>query len=115
MPPGPLSRHRFTRGIRDSTGVLVLTPPIPFRFVVRTDTIVHEVAEGDSLFTLAGRYYTAIDPARACGLWWVIADFQPEPIHDTTCRLAVGSIIYVPSVRTVLEEIFNEARRGESA
>jgi hypothetical protein len=99
--------------VRDSEGALVLTPPSPFRFVTRSDTIVHEVSEGDSLFTLAGRYYAAIDPARACGLWWVIADFQPEPIYDPTCRLAPGAVLYVPSVRTVLEEVFNERRRGE--
>jgi hypothetical protein len=114
MGPKRLSRHRFTRGIRDATGALVLSAPQPFRFVEREDNIEHVVAEGDSLFTLAGRFYERIDPERACGLWWIIADFQPEPIFDPTCRLEVGSTIYAPSVRTVLGEVFAESRRSET-
>jgi len=115
MPPRQLSRHRFTRGVRDTAGRMMLTPRAPFRFVEREDTVLHTVAEGDTLYTLAGRYYETIDPARACGLWWIIADFQPDPVIDPTCVLTPGVVLYIPSVRTVQSEIFSEERRGITA
>jgi hypothetical protein len=90
---------------------LFLTARNPFRFVEREDTIEHTISEGDTLYTLAGRYYNVIDPERACGLWWVIADFQPTPVHDPTCLLEVGRIVYVPSPTVVTNEVFSEARR----
>lgn len=111
MPPRKLSRHRYTRGVRDREARLFLTARNPFRFVEREDTVEHTVAAGDTLFTLAGRYYNVIDPERACGLWWVIADFQPEPIHDPTCMLEEGRVLYIPSPIRVTNEVFSEARR----
>ena len=69
--------------------------------------------QGETLFSLAGRYFAALP--RPAGLWWVIADFQPDPIHDPTLSLEVGQVLLVPSVRTVVEEVFSEKRRQESA
>ncbi len=112
MPPRQLSRHRYTRGVRDSVGRLALTARNPFRFVEREDTVEHTVVDGDTLYTLAGRYYNVIDPERACGLWWVIADFQPDPIFDPTCMLEPGRVMYIPSPLVVTNEVFSEARRS---
>lgn len=81
----------------------------PFRFREFSDSKEHVVRQGDTLFTLAGRYF-APQP-RACGLWWVIADFQPDPIHDPTLDLEVGRVLIVPSLRTLTEEVFSERRR----
>lgn len=81
----------------------------PFRFKAFEDNREHVVREGDSLFTLAGQYFER-EP-RACGLWWVIADFQPEPIHDPTLALEVGRVLMIPSMRTLTEEVFSERRR----
>lgn len=109
MPPRRWSRYTFATAVPDADGNLFLHGDEPFRFVDRPDTTAHIVRRGDSLFTLAGRYFEGVP--RACGLWWVIADFQPEPIHDPTRMLELGRVLYIPSFRTLKEEIFSEARR----
>lgn len=113
MPPRKYSRHTFTRGIAedDANETLFLSDRKRFLFEQRSDNIQHKAQQGDTLATLALRYYSGIP--RAAGLWWVIADFQPDPIHDPTIRLEPGSIVVIPSRRTVLEEVFNERRREE--
>lgn len=111
MPPRKFSRHTFTRAILDDSEHLVLTEPEPFRFVSFSDNSLHVVSDGDTVFTLAGKYFSELP--RAAGLWWVIADFQPEPIHDPTRKLRAGSLLVIPSLRTVIEEVFGERRRTE--
>lgn len=114
MPPRDLSRHILTDGITDDeTGVLFLSPREPYRYRNLPDTRTHQVAQGDTLFTLAGSYFAPTP--RACGFWWAIADFQPDPIFDPTLELVPGAILYVPSLRTLLEKVLSEERRGEEA
>lgn len=110
MPPNRFSRHRFTLGVKDDDGNLFLTERVPFGYRERSDNKHHLVRTGDTLYSLAGRYFSAFE--RAAGLWWVIADFQPDPIHDPTLALEVGRVLVIPSLRTVQEEIFNERRRA---
>ena len=111
MPPRRFSRYEFTEGLRDTQGRLFLTDREPFRYRPLPDNRVHEVREGESVFSLAGRYYRPRE--RASGLWWIIADFQPDPIHDPTLPLEVGRRLFVPSLRTVDELILSERRRRE--
>ena len=111
MPPRIGSRYTFCSGIRDDAGRLCLTDREPYRYTVHADTRVHTVTEGDSLFTLAGRYFAPLP--RACGFWWVIADFQPDPILDPTLRLAPGRRIQIPSLRVLTDVILGETRRRE--
>lgn len=114
MPPRKFSRHTFTLGIMnddDPSERLFLTDRNRFLFQERGDNIQHKVSQGDTLQSLASRYFKGLP--RPAGLWWAIADFQPEPIHDPTIQLTPGSIVVVPSIRTVLEDIFNAARRDE--
>jgi hypothetical protein len=56
----------------------------PFRFRAFPDNRQHVVQQGKTLFSLAGRYFAPLP--RASGLWWVIADFQPDPVHDPRCH-----------------------------
>jgi hypothetical protein len=74
-----------------------------------TDTRVHVVAQGDTLEGLAGRYFAPLP--RACGFWWVLADFQPDPIVDPTLELDVGRRLLVPSLRVLTDVILSEQRR----
>lgn len=115
MPPRTLSRHSYTRGYKDSVGHLVLTRAEPYRFRELPDNRFHTVGLGDTLFALAEREYQPIDPERAAGLWWVIADFQPDPIHDPTIRLTPGRVLVIPSVTTVITKVFDERRRISGA
>jgi hypothetical protein len=112
MPPRKLSRYAFCSGIKDADDVLFLTDRIPFPFRVLKDTRRYTVQQGDTLFSIAGKLFAPI--TRGAGLWWVIADFQPQPILDPTLQLSPGSTVFVPSVRTVHELVFSSSRRRES-
>lgn len=111
MPPRRFSRFTFSSGVLDDDERLFLTERDPFRFRALADNRQHVVKEGDTLFSLAGRYFASLP--RPSGLWWIIADFQPDPIHDPTLALDIGRVVLVPSVRTVIEEVFSERRRTE--
>ena len=114
MPPFRFSRYQFVSALTEEGGAgrLFLAERQKFSFREFTDNRTHTVREGDSLFTLAHRFFRGLP--RPSGLWWVIADFQPEVIHDPTVKLALGRTLIIPSVRTVLEEVFNEARATEA-
>lgn len=111
MPPRVGSRYTFCSGVRDDAGRLYLTDREPYRYQAHPDTRVHVVAEGDTLFSLAGRYFAPLP--RACGFWWVIADFQKDPILDPTLRLTLGRQIHILSLRVLTDVILGEARREE--
>ncbi len=113
MPPRRFSRFTFSAAVLDADERLLLTDREPFRFRALPDNRQHIVREGDTLFSLAGRYFAPLP--RPAGLWWVIADFQPDPIHDPTLALDIGRALLVPSVRTVGEELFSEKRRQEAS
>lgn len=113
MPPRRYSRHTFCSGVLDEDGRLFLTEREPYRYRALSDNRQHVVKEGETLFTLAGRYYASLP--RPAGLWWVIADFQPDPIHDPTLELEPGRVLVIASLRTLLEEVFSEKRREEAA
>lgn len=110
MPPKRNSRHELTTAIMDPAGRRYLTERVPFRYTERTDNVRHTVAAGDSLFTLAGRYYSGFTD-RPSGFWWVIADYQPDPILDPTLVLEEGRVLFIPSERVLREEILNPKRR----
>jgi hypothetical protein len=112
MPPRRFSRYTFTSAVKGEDGRLFLTEREPFRFRSLPDNRQHVVKEGETLFSLAGRYFAPLP--RPAGLWWVIADFQPDPIHDPTVALEPGRLLVVPSIRTIQEELFSESRRGEA-
>lgn len=109
MAPRRFSRYTFSYAVQDKEGDLVLYGEEPYRYRDLPDNREHVVREGETLFTLAGRYFAPLP--RPAGLWWVIADFQPEPIHDPTVELSPGRVLIIPSVRTLTEEIFSERRR----
>lgn len=106
------SYYLFSEGIWDEDGNLWLYPPVPYAYRELDDTIEHTVIDGDTPWSIAGRYWAALG-SRASELYKLICDFQPTPIIDATVRLEAGTTIYVPSLRTVVEEIFNESRRLE--
>ena len=112
MPPRRFSRYTFSAAVLDDDERLLLTDREPFRFRALPDNRQHVIKEGETLFSLAGRYFASLP--RPAGLWWVIADFQPDPIHDPTVALELGRVFVIPSVRTILEEVLSEKRREEA-
>lgn len=108
MAPRAGSRHSFALGISDERGYRFLTEREPYRYQEHSDNRTHVVAQGDTLEGLAGRYF-APQP-RACGFWWVLADYQPDPIVDPTLELEVGRRLIVPSLRVLTDVVLSEAR-----
>lgn len=106
------SRFAFCQQWFDEAGHVFLDDRKPFSYRAFADNTLHVVQVGDTIFSIAGSHFRPLP--RAAGLWWVIADFQPNPIHDPTIKLVEGSVLVLPSSRTVIEEIFSEARRTES-
>ncbi len=113
MPPRSGSRYTFCQGVKDDQGRLYLTEREPYRYRPHPDNRIHTVVEGDTLFSLAGRYFAPLE--RACGYWWVIADFQPGPneIVDPTLLLEPGVQISIPSIRVLTDNVLSENRRKE--
>jgi hypothetical protein len=108
MPPRVGSRFAGSLGLRDENGQLFLTEREPFGYRDYPDNRTHTARQGDTLFGIAGRYFAPLP--RACGYWWAIADFQPEPIVDPTLELPIGSELVVPATRILTDTIL--ARGG---
>lgn len=110
MPPRTFSRYSLTAAYTDPfSGALALTDPEPFPYAPFSDNRQHVVVDGDTLWNLAARYFTPLPKAN--DLWWIIADFQPDPIVDPTLVLEAGRVIIIPSIQTVQEHVFDEQRR----
>lgn len=106
-----LARSRFSRctPAQDRQGRRFMTDRAPYRYRAHGDNRVHVVAQGDTLPALAAAYFAPLD--RACGFWWVIADFQPEPIVDPVWPLYQQRVqVVIPSVRVLTDIIL--AGRG---
>ena len=112
MPPNSKSRHLWCLALTDEDGKRFLTTPEPFGYVPYQDNRVHVVTSGDTLWSLASKYFSGMPSASL--LYWVIADFQPTPILDPTLQLSIGTTVFVPSINTVTNVIFSSARRRET-
>jgi len=106
MPPRKNSRHAITFGLRRS-GKLILSTSNRFGFREFSDTIIHQAVGGDTIYSLAEKYYGE-DGWR---FWWAIAGFQPNPIIDPTVALTQGQTIYIPSRRVLNSYILDTNRR----
>lgn len=105
------SRYAFVDRIADANGFVSFGRRVPYRHRERTDTRRHVVIEGESLHSLAARYFAPL--ASAANYWWAIAEFQEEPITDPTIVLEGGSVILIPSLYVLTDVILGEARRRE--
>lgn len=108
MPPRINSRHSHTTSQLDSEGRLFLSDRIPYRYRELEDNATHVVKDGDTLWNIASRFYAPLGRLpkySAANLWWIIADFQPTPIHDPTIKLTEGLVLVIPSISTVLSKI----------
>jgi hypothetical protein len=123
LVPSYFSRYRFCSAITDGTGKLYLTNPVPFEYEDLPDNKVYVTVSTDTWESIADGHFNALaDQLALIGmepshLYWVLCDFQPEPrldaAEDPTRRIPQGSRLVLPSVSTVLERLFNEARRSD--
>jgi hypothetical protein len=103
----------LSSGRTDST--TILTDRVRFPYKKLDNNIIHIVVVGDTFHRLASKYYaglTKVGAFSAAQLWWVIADFQPDPVHDPTIALIPGSSVVIPALDTVLGTILNPSERA---
>jgi hypothetical protein len=110
MPPKVGSRYANAYAFHDEDGRLVLSEREPFHYRELADNRVHTVVAGDAWWGLADRYFQPLP--RACGFWWALTDFQPEPVIDPTLELEVGRQVVVPSLRTLTDLILGDSTAG---
>jgi hypothetical protein len=84
--------------LREGVLTAYLTDPVPIKFVDRDDNTKIEVRLGDRLDNMAVAFYGDPD------LWWVIADFQPNPVMEPLF-LEPGRELIVPSYSYVFNTI----------
>lgn len=107
MTVGPMSRYAYARTVRTSTGARLLAAREPFGFRLDARNRMHIIVRGDTLWTLAEKYFA--NYADAADLWWIIADYQDPPIIDPTLTLEPGLQVIVPPSEVVVD-IFNTYR-----
>jgi hypothetical protein len=107
------SRYRFSTIEKDGAGRTFLGPRTVFGFRVLPDTAEYIVSEGDTLHAIAASAYAGRD--RPEQFFWVIADFQPEPIRDVTIPLDAGRRLFIPSARALDEQILSTKRSALDA
>jgi hypothetical protein len=108
---GPTSRYRFSRVERDSAGRVFLGPRPVYGYRALPDTLVHTVSEGETIHSIAAAYYAGLD--RPEQFFWVIADFQPEPIRDVTIPLEPQRELYIPSLQVLEAAILSPNRSSD--
>lgn len=106
--PEETSRYVLGFEIVLEDGSILWTAPEPVSGLGLRDDVEHTVVSGDTLFTLAMRYF--IQLRRPEQYYWVIADYQNPPIGDPLAPLEDGKKLIIPSIRTLHEIILNEDR-----
>jgi len=111
VPPTETSAGRFSSAIQADEGDVILTDPEPYLYRVLGDNIEHVVTDGDTPERLAFAEYGRADYAYVIRNFQRSATGEPQPVVDTTIGLEPGSVVVMPSRRTLFEEILNENRR----
>lgn len=110
MAAGSLSRHFLVIGVtRITDGLTFLLDREPIRFRVRKDNKRVIARGGDTWQGLAAQHLKAVPNAEQ--LFWVICDYQPTPIVDSTIDPEPGTIIHIPAVDFVMSAYFNDSQR----
>lgn len=110
MAVGSLSRHFLVTGVtRVNDGLTFLLDREPLRFRIRKDNKRVIARGGDTWQGLAAQHLKSIPNAEQ--LFWVICDYQPTPIVDSTVDPEPGTIIFIPAEDFVMSEYFSDARR----
>lgn len=104
------SRYRYCTVLTADDGVTkYLDEREPFRFSDESDNRFYITKEGDTWWGIAWRFFRAFRHPSL--LWWLLCEFQPEPVVDPTIVIPPGSQIVVPSERLVRNHVFSRENR----
>lgn len=106
LPTSSVYRHALA--VRKDDGSIIFQVPERIPFEDRDDTIVHVCNGQEYLWELAQRYYGDIRDV-ALDLWDIIAQFQPEPVTDSSVPIAEGTEILIPSIDYIEEVVSGES------
>ena len=103
------SRFRNCFETVDANGALFTVDDTPYPYENLPDNTTHQVRSGDTWWTIADKVFAPLE--YSFHLWWIIMDFQPEPYLDPTVPPSAGTVLVIPSVRTVTTKILSPERR----
>jgi hypothetical protein len=89
------SRYANAGVAKDAEGRTFIQQEDPVPYQPRFDNVLHMVKEGETLELLADRFFGGL--ADSALLYWIVGQFQPEPIQDPTEALEGGTIMVIPS------------------
>ncbi len=109
-----MNRYLFCIDHEDVNGNLALSRRVPYRFRELPDNRVHIGVEGQSIHDIAQIFYGGTyGERRSRDMFWIICDFQPQPILDCTLTVKAGQHIIVPSPTTIEAYISDPEREPE--
>lgn len=108
------SRYRYCTildhgDLGGTPGVKLFDEREPYRFQDESDNRFHNAVEGDTWWGLAWKYFPSFQ--NKAQLWFLLCEFQPEPVIDPTIVIVAGTQIVIPSERLVRTQVFNRERR----
>ena len=104
------SRYCYNRAYTDATGRPYLDEREPVRYRAAADNVFHTAQAGDTWWGLAQRYFPGYE--RASGLWWVLCEYQPQPVVDPTLAIPAGTVVVIPAARLLRLEVFADSQRA---
>lgn len=105
----PFSRYAYCLQLEDNDGIKYLDEREPFRYREESDNRLYRTRAGDTWWGLAHIFFDGVE--RACGLWWVICDFQPTPVIDPTIIIEPNTLVVIPSLRLIRTQLFSTEQR----
>ncbi len=103
------SRYRYCTMLDTGDGIKYLDEREPFRFRDEPDNKFHTAVDGETWWGLAWQYFPSF--LNSALLYFLLCEYQPEPIIDPTIRINAGTQIAIPSERVVRLYVFNRERR----
>lgn len=105
------SRYRYCTvlNLGDANHTVYLDEREPFRFRDEPDNKHHTARDGDTWWGIAWKFFRSFrNPAL---MYWLLCEYQPEPIIDPTIKIAAGTDIVIPSDRVIRNYVFNRENR----
>lgn len=84
-------------------GRLLLNSRVPVSFREDDGNLAYTVRAGDTPWSLSFRFFRNVPTRFRSMLFFILLEFQPEPIIDPTRELAPGTTIIIPGETLVLE------------